>query len=93
MFSDWRVFRNFRTKTGIQVKCANGQLIEAFDVDDVGFQTNALLVPQLKKCLISEGEIALSGWETVTLDRVKEVYDKQRNKVIEELYQNNAQSL
>ena len=30
MFSDWRVFQNFRTKTGIQVKCANGHLIKTY---------------------------------------------------------------
>ena len=59
MFSDWRVFRNFRTKTGIQVKCANGQFIEASGVGDVDFLTGVLLVPQLK--LISEGKLALSG--------------------------------
>ena len=28
MFSHWRFFRNFHTKAGIQVKCANGQLIK-----------------------------------------------------------------
>ena len=55
MFSDWRVFLNFLTKTGIQVKCADGQLVEASGVGDVGFLTNALLVPQLKANLIPEG--------------------------------------
>ena len=61
MFSDWRVFRNFRTKTGVQVMCANGQLVEASGVGDVGFLTNVLLVPQLRTNLISEGKRALSG--------------------------------
>ena len=61
MFSDWRGFRNFRTKTGIQVKCANGQLIDASGVDDVGFLTDVLLVPQLKKNLSSERKLALFG--------------------------------
>ena len=46
MFSDWRVFRNFRTKTGIQVKCASDQLIEASDVGDLDFLIGILLVPQ-----------------------------------------------
>ena len=47
MFSDWRVFRYFRNKTGIQVRCVNGQPVEASGVGDVGFLTNVLLVPQL----------------------------------------------
>ena len=57
MFSDWRVSRNFGTKTGIQVKCANGQLVEASGVGDVGCLTYVLLVPSLKTNLISEGEL------------------------------------
>ena len=67
MFSDWRVFYNFRTTTGIQVKCANGELAEASGVGDVGFLSNISLVPQLKINLISEGReetILLSGWKT-----------------------------
>ena len=54
MFSGWRVFRDFSSKTGIQVKCANGQLIEASGVGDVGILTTVLLVAQLKKNLIYE---------------------------------------
>ena len=61
MLSTWRIFRNFRTKTGIQVKCTNGQLVEASGVGDVSFLTNVLLVPQLKTNLIFEGKLALSG--------------------------------
>ena len=45
MFSDWRVFRKFRTTTGVQVRCANGQLVGASGVGDAGFLTNVLLVP------------------------------------------------
>ena len=75
MFSDWRVFCNFRTKTGIQFKCANGQLIRASSVGDVGFLTDVFLVPQLQKNLISEEKLVLSGWRTVTFDRVKQIYD------------------
>ena len=55
MFPVWRVFRIFRTKTGIQVKCANGQLIAASGVGDVGFLTGVLLVPQLKKASFLRG--------------------------------------
>ena len=93
MFSDLRVFHNFCTKTGIQVKCANGQLIEPFSVGDAGFLTNSLGVPQLKTNLISKGKLALSGWKTLTCDRVKEVYDKRWNKIIEAVIQNDAQPL
>ena len=50
--TDWRVFRSFCTKTGIQVKCANGQLIEASGVGDVGFFTHVLLVLQLKNTFL-----------------------------------------
>ena len=60
MFTDLRVFRNFRTKIGIQVKCANGQLIEASGVGDVGFLADVLSVPKLKKTLNSKRELALS---------------------------------
>ena len=49
MFSDWRGFRNFRTKTWIQVKCADGQLIEAYGVGDWGFLTDVLMILQIKK--------------------------------------------
>ena len=55
MVSVWRGFRNFRTKTAIQVNCANGQLIGASGVGDAGFLTGVLLVPHLKKNLSSEG--------------------------------------
>ena len=64
MFSDWRVFRNFRTKTGVQVRCANGQLAESSGVGDVGFLTNVLLIPQLKTNLISEGKHGYGGSHT-----------------------------
>ena len=76
MFSDWRVFLNFR-KTVLQVKCANGQLVAASGVGDVGFLTDVLLVPQLKTNLISEGKLALYGWKIMTYNRVKEVYDEK----------------
>ena len=67
MISDLRVFRNFRTKTGIQIKYAIGQLIEASGLGDVCFLTNVLLVPKLKKTLISQGKLALSGRKYMTL--------------------------
>ena len=51
MFSDWRVFKNFPINTEIQVNCANGQVIEASGVGNVGFLTDVLLIPQLKKYL------------------------------------------
>ena len=79
MFSDWRVSRNFRTKTGVQVRCANGQLVEASGVGDEGFLTNVLLVPQLKTNLISEGKLALTGWKTMTYNRVEEIYVQKWN--------------
>ena len=62
---------------GIQVKCANNQLIDASDVDDVGFLTYVLLISLLKENLISGGKLNLSGEKTMTFDRVKEVYDKR----------------
>ena len=49
MFSEWRVFHNFRTKNGIQVECSDSQLIAASDVGDNDILTNVLLVAQLKK--------------------------------------------
>ena len=93
MFSDWRVFSNFRTKTGVQVMHANGQLAEASGVVDVGFLSNVLLVPKLKTNLISEGKLALSGWKTMTYNHVKEVYDHRWNKVMETVIQNEANPL
>ena len=59
---------------------------------DVGFQTNILLVPQLKTNLISEGKLALSGWETMAYNRVKEGYN-QWNKLMEAVIQNEANPL
>ena len=35
MSSDWIFSRNFRSTTGIQVRCANGQLVEASGVGEV----------------------------------------------------------
>ena len=92
MCSDWKVFRNFRTKTGIQVKCANGALIEK-PVGGVDFLTDVLLVPQLKKNLNSEGKLTLSGWRIVTFDRVKKIYDKRWSKIMEAVIQNDGQPL
>ena len=86
-FSDWRGFRNFRTKTGVQVRCANGQLVEAYGVGDAGILSNVLLIPQHKTTLISEGKPALSGWKTMTYNRVKDVYDQKWNKVLEAVIQ------
>ena len=37
MFSNLRVFCNFRAKTGVQVRCMNRQLVEASGVGDLGF--------------------------------------------------------
>ena len=72
-------------QNGVQVSCANGQLIEASGVGDAGFLTDALLVPQLKENLISEGKLALSGWKTMTFDCV--------NEIMEALDQNDAQTI
>ena len=58
MFSDWTVFRNWCTKTGIRVKGAYRQLVDAFGVGDVGLITNVLLIQQLKTDLISVGKLA-----------------------------------
>ena len=63
MFSDWRVFRNFRNKTGIQVKCAYDELIEASGVGNVGFLPDVLLVPQLEKNLILRLNLLYLGGE------------------------------
>ena len=52
-----------------------------------------MLIPQLKKILFFEVRSALSGWKTVKFYRVKEIYDKRYNKVMEFLIQNNAQPL
>ena len=93
MFSDWRVFHKFRTKTGVQVRCANSQLVGASGVGDVGFLINVLLVPQLKTNLISEGKLALSEWKAMTYNRVKVVYDEKWNKVMEAVKQNEFDSL
>ena len=93
MFSDWRVFRNFRATTGVQVKCANGQLVGASGVGDVGFLKNVLLVPQLKTNLISEGKLALSGWKIMTYNRVKDIFDEKWNKIMVAVIQNDKNPL
>ena len=93
MFSDWRVFQNFCTTNGVQVKCANGQLVGSSGVGDVGFLKNVLLVPQLKANLISEGKLALPGWEIMTYNRVKDVYDEKWNKIMVAVIQNDRNPL
>ena len=50
-------------------------------------------MPQLGGTLISGEKLALSGWKTVTFDSVKEMYKKQRNKMLETIIQNEAQQL
>ena len=75
------------------MRCAIGQLVEASGLGDVGFLTNVLLVHLLKKNLISEEKLALSGWKNFTYNRVKEVYDQGWNKVMEAVIQNEANPL
>ena len=72
---------------------ANGQLVEVSGVGDVGFLTNVLLVHRLKTSLISEGKLALSGWKTLTYNRVKQVYHQGWNKNMETVIKNEANPL
>ena len=73
--------------------CQCTLLVEASGVGDVGFLTNALLVPQLKTNFISEGELALSGWKTMTFNSVKEIYYQGWNKVMVAVIQNESNPL
>ena len=84
MFSDWRVFCNLR--------CANGKVVAASGVGDVGFLRDVLIVPQQKTNLISEGKLALSGWKIMTYNRVKDVYDEKWNKVMVAMIQNDKKN-
>ena len=58
MFADWRMFKNFSTDVDLWIKCANGSLTKILGVRDVSILRRVLFVPQLKKDLISEGQIA-----------------------------------
>ena len=55
-------FRNYCNKTGIQIKCANGQLIKESGVGDVSIPNNVSLVTPLKINLIFFGKLALTGY-------------------------------
>ena len=72
------------------MRCTNRQLVGVSGVRDVGFLTNVLLVPQLKTNLISEGILALSGWKTMTFNRVEAVYDEKWNKIMGAAIQNES---
>ena len=84
---------NFHTKTGVQVRYANEQLVAASGLGDVGFPTIVLLVPQFKTNLISEGKLALSEWKIMTYNRVKDVFDEKWNKVMVAIIQNESNPL
>ena len=58
MFADWTMFKNLNMDVDLWVNCANGSLTKVLGVGDVGILRKVLLVPQLKKDLISEGQLA-----------------------------------
>ena len=71
MFSDW-------------VKCVNGSLTKVLGVGDVGILQKVLLVPQLKKGLISEGQLAREmGWSVNAKGDWKRVLNDEGEVLVE----------
>ena len=63
------MFKNLSTVIDLWVKCANGSLAKVLGVGDVGILRKVLLVPQLKKDLISEGQLARE-WDGQSIQRI-----------------------
>ena len=71
-------------KTYFWVKCANGSLTKVLGVGDVGILRKILLVPQLKKDLISEGQLAREmGWSVNAKGMWKQVLNDEGEFLIE----------
>ena len=84
MFADWRLFKNLSTDVDLWVKCANGSLTKVLGVGDVGILRRVLLVPQLKKDLISEGQLAREmGWSVNAKGLWKPVINEEEDVLME----------
>ena len=88
MFSNWRMFKNISTDVDLWVKCANGSMTKVLGVGDVGILRRVLLVPQLKKELISEGQLAREmGCAVNEKDDWKRAINEEGDVLIEGLIQ------
>ena len=84
MFSDYKMFKNLSMDVDLWVKCANGSLTKVLGVGDVGSLRNVLLVPQLKKDLISEGQLAREmDWTIIAKKNTKRVFNEAGDLIME----------
>ena len=82
--ADWRLLKNLSTDVDLWVKCANGSLTKVLGIGDVGVLRRVLLVPQLKKDIISEGQLAREmNWTIIAKGSSKRVMNEEGDVLME----------
>ena len=85
------MFKNLSADVDLWVKFANGSMTKVLGVGDVGILRRILLVPQLKKDLISAGQLAReTGWAVNAKYLWKRVINDDGEVLIEGLIQDES---